>query len=177
MSIITKANIIKTTDGKFLDICKQVAKAYEGIDVDDWYVDIAAAKLIDENSRKDFSVLIMPNLYGDILTDEAAQLQGGVSTAGSANIGNRYAMFEAIHGSAPRMVEQGLENFADPTSILRASVMMLYHIGYNEIAKKLETALDICGGSGSKVKVTGFKDGATTKEYCDFIIDTLKDIK
>ena len=171
VSIITKANIIKTTDGNFLEICKDVQKNYPEIEVDDWYVDIAAAKLVDKNSRKDFSVLVLPNLYGDILTDEAAQLQGGVGTAGSANIGKKYAMFEAIHGSAPRMVEAGLSCYADQTCILRAVCLMLFHIGFSEKAKKLEKALDFCTKKDSKIKVTGFKDGATTKEFCSFLME------
>lgn len=173
VSIITKANIIKTTDGSFLNICKEVAKNYPEIEVDDWYVDIASAKLIDLNSRKDFSVLILPNLYGDILTDEAAQVQGGVKTAGSANIGKKYAMFEAIHGSAPKMVEQGLLNYADPTSILRATVMLLNHIGFLDKATKLENALNYCTNPKSKIKVTGFKDGATLEEFSEFLIKNL----
>ena len=174
VSIITKANIIKTTDGSFLEICKEIAKDYPSIEVDDWYVDITAAKLVDLNSRKDFSVLLLPNLYGDILTDEAAQLQGGVGTAGSANIGKKYAMFEAVHGSAPRMVEAGLACYADPTSILKAVVLMLSHIGFLEKSEKLEKALNFCLKKDSKIKVTGFKTGATTKEFCEFLIETLK---
>ena len=102
VSIITKANVIKTTDGKFLNICKNIGKEYPEIITDDWYIDITTAKLIDEKRRRDFKVFVLPNLYGDIITDEAAEFQGGVGTAGSANIGKRYAMFEAIHGSAPR---------------------------------------------------------------------------
>lgn len=171
--VITKANIIKTTDGSFLNICKEVAKNYPEIELNDLYVDIASAKLIDKNSRKDFSVLILPNLYGDILTDEAAQLQGGVKTAGSANIGKKYAMFEAIHGSAPTMVEQGLSNYADPTSILRATVLLLNHIGFLKKAKKLEDALNFCTRKESKIKVTGFKDGATLKEFSEYLIKNL----
>ena len=174
VSIITKANIIKTTDGNFLEICKDVAKDYEGIEVDDWYVDIAAAKLVDKQTRKDFDVLILPNLYGDILTDEAAQLQGGVGTAGSANIGKQYAMFEAVHGSAPRMVQEGLKDYANPTSILRAVVLMLNHIGFVEKSNKLEKALDFCTREKSDVKVTGFKTGATTRQFTEFLKENLK---
>ena len=107
VTAVTKANIIKTTDGKFLDIFREIAKEYPEITADDWYIDIMTAKLVDEKRRKDFQVVVLPNLYGDIITDEAAEFQGGVGTAGSANIGKRYAMFEAIHGSAPRMVQEG----------------------------------------------------------------------
>ncbi len=173
VTIITKANIIKTTDGSFLEICKNVAKDYDGITVDDLYVDIAAAKLIDSKARKDLSVFILPNLYGDILTDEAAQIQGGVGTAGSANIGKRYAMFEAVHGSAPQMVEQGLTSFANPTSILRAAALMLNHIGFTKKAQKLDDALDKAAKEESEIKMTGFKGGSTLDEFLEFIVKRL----
>ena len=117
VSIVTKANIIKTTDGKFLKMCQEIGKEYPEITTDDWYIDIMTAKLVDEKRRRDFEVFVLPNLYGDIITDEAAEFQGGVGTAGSANIGKKYAMFEAIHGSAPRMVAEGRDKFADPCSI------------------------------------------------------------
>ena len=137
VTCVTKANVIKTTDGKFLEICGKVASEYEGIDFDDWYIDIMTAKLVDEKRRTGFQVVVLPNLYGDIITDEAAEFQGGVGTAGSANLGKRYAMFEAIHGSAPRMVAEGRDKYADPSSIIRAAVMLLSHIGYQEKADKL----------------------------------------
>ena len=172
VSIITKANVIKTTDGNFLRDCKKVAEEFPEIEVDDWYLDITTAKLIDKYRRKDFSVFILPNLYGDIITDEAAEFQGGVGTAGSANLGKRYAMFEAIHGSAPRMVAEGRDVYADPCSILRASVLLLSHIGFQEQADKLEKALDICMFKEQKLKITGRKDGATTKEFGDYVMKT-----
>ncbi len=118
VTAVTKANIIKTTDGKFLDTFREIAKDYPEITADDWYIDIMTAKLIDETRRRDFQVVVLPNLYGDIITDEAAEFQGGVGTAGSANIGKRYAMFEAIHGSAPRMVAEGRAKYADPCSVI-----------------------------------------------------------
>ena len=176
VSIITKANVIKTTDGNFLRDCKDVAKEFPEIEVDDWYIDITTAKLIDKNRRKDFSVFILPNLYGDIITDEAAEFQGGVGTAGSANLGKRYAMFEAIHGSAPRMVEEGRDIYADPCSILRASVLLLSHIGYQNEANKLEKALDVCMFKEKKLKITGRSDGATTKDFGDYVMSTIESI-
>lgn len=124
VSIVTKANIIKATDGKFLKLCQAVGEKYPEITTDDWYIDIMTAKLVDKKRRTDFQVFVLPNLYGDIITDEAAEFQGGVGTAGSGNIGKRYAMFEAIHGSAPRMVKEGRAQYADPCSMLRASVML-----------------------------------------------------
>lgn len=164
VSIVTKANIMKKTDGKFTAICHEVAKEYPEIAVDDWYIDIMSANLINKSIRSGFEVVLLPNLYGDIITDEAAQIQGGVGTAGSANLGDKYAMFEAIHGSAPRMVEEGLSGYANPESILRATVMMLRHICRADAANKLETALNTCG-----TKVTGTPDGATCECYGDKI--------
>lgn len=174
VTVVTKANVVKTTDGKFLSIAKQIAAEYPEITCDDWYIDIMTAKLIDPSRRSDFEVLVMPNLYGDILTDEAAQIQGGVGTAGSANIGTKYAMFEAIHGSAPRMVAEGRAQYADPSSLIKAAVMMLEHIGYNEQGEQLQMALDICSQFERKVKLTGRSDGATNEEYTDYILATLE---
>ena len=160
VSIVTKANIMKKTDGKFTAICHEVADNYPGITADDWYIDIMAANLVNEDIRNQFQVFVLPNLYGDIITDEAAQIQGGVGTAGSANIGDRYAMFEAIHGSAPRMIADGLGAYANPESILRAVVMLLRHICRQDAAAKLEAALDKCN-----VNVTGTTNGASCAEY------------
>ena len=173
VSIVTKANVVKTTDGKFLKICYDVAKDYPEIAVDDWYIDIMTAKLVDEKRRTAFEVLILPNLYGDILTDEAAEFQGGVGTAGSANTGKRYAMFEAIHGSAPRMFAEGRAKYADPCSVLRACVMLLNHIGAGEEANKLERALDICMYEEKKLTVTGRDTGATGAEFADYVMETI----
>lgn len=174
VSIVTKANIIKTTDGKFLNIAKNIGKEYPDITTDEWYIDIMTAKLIDEKRRRDFKVFILPNLYGDIITDEAAEFQGGVGTAGSANIGKRYAMFEAIHGSAPRMVREGRAQYADPCSMLRASVMLLSHIGYQEKADKLEKALDICMYEEKSKVITGREDGCTCSEFGDYVMETVQ---
>ena len=176
VTAVTKANVIKTTDGKFLDICKKVAEEYKDIQFDDWYIDIMTAKLVDEKRRTGFQVVVLPNLYGDIITDEAAEFQGGVGTAGSANFGKRYAMFEAIHGSAPRMVLEGRDKYADPSSIIRAAQMLLNHIGYFEKAEKLSRALDICMYEEKKLTVTGRDTGATNEEFSDYIMDTLKTI-
>lgn len=174
VSIINKANVIKTTDGKFLNLCREISKDYPEITTDEWYIDIATAKLVDEKRRRDFKVFILPNLYGDILTDEAAEFQGGVGTAGSANLGKRYAMFEAIHGSAPRMIDEGRGQYADPCSMLRASVMLLSHIGRQEKADLLEKALDICMFDEAKLKITGRSDGATCEQFGDYVMETVK---
>jgi isocitrate dehydrogenase (NAD+) len=175
VSAVTKANVIKATDGKFLETAKRVASEYQDIQFDDWFVDIMAAKLVDEKRRKDFKVIVLPNLYGDILTDEAAEFQGGVGTAGSANIGKRYAMFEAIHGSAPRMVEEGRAIYADPASMMRACVMLLRHIGFGDQASRMEMALDICGQYEKKVAITGRSDGATGAQFADYVMQVLQD--
>ena len=173
VSIIQKANVIKTTDGKFLNLCKAIGEEYPDIITDEWYIDITTAKLIDEERRKNFKVFILPNLYGDIITDEAAQFQGGVGTAGSANIGKRYAMFEAIHGSAPRMVKEGRGQYADPCSMLRAAVMLLSHIGKQEEADRLEKALDICMFEEKKLTITGRENGCTCSQFGDYVMEVL----
>ena len=177
VSIITKANIIKTTDGKFLNICKNIGKDYPEIITDEWYIDITTAKLIDPKRRTDFKVFVLPNLYGDIITDEAAEFQGGVGTAGSANIGKKYAMFEAIHGSAPRMVREGRGQYADPCSMLRATVMLLSHIGKQDKADALEKALDFCMYEEAKIKITGRDNGCTCEEFGNYVMETVKSIK
>lgn len=174
VTAVTKANIIKTTDGKFLDIFREIAKDYPDITADDWYIDIMTAKLVDEKRRKDFQVVVLPNLYGDIITDEAAEFQGGVGTAGSANIGKRYAMFEAIHGSAPRMVQEGRDIYADPCSMIRAGAMLLAHIGYMKEADKLYHALDICTVTEKKLVITGRNTGATSAQFADYLMETIE---
>ena len=177
VTIVTKANIVKTTDGKFLDVARKVSEGYPGIEWDGWYIDIMTAKLLDPLRRSDFQVLALPNLYGDILTDEAAELQGGVGTAGSANVGKRYGMFEAVHGSAPRMVQEGRAQYADPSSLLRAGAMMLQHIGFESLGAKLHKALDICGQYERKVVMTGRDTGATSQEYGKYLMSTVEDPK
>ena len=168
VSIVTKANIMKKTDGKFTAICHHVAENYPGIQADDWYIDIMTANLVNPAIRNTFQVMVLPNLYGDIITDEAAQIQGGIGTAGSANIGDQYAMFEAIHGSAPRMLEEGLGDYANPASILKAEAMLLRHICMPQAAEKLENALKNC-----PITVTGQRDGATCAAYGDAIMALL----
>ena len=175
VTAVTKANVIKATDGKFLATMERIAKEYPGITWDDWFIDIMTAKLIDPYRRKDFRVMVMPNLYGDILTDEAAQIQGGVGTAGSANIGKQYAMFEAIHGSAPRMVEEGRGQYADPSSIIKGASMLLNHIGYVEKAARLEMALDVCCQFEKRIKMTGRSDGATGEQFSRYLLANLAD--
>ena len=174
VTIVTKANIVKTTDGKFLDVARQVSEKYPSISWDAWYIDIMTAKLLDTSRRSEFQVLALPNLYGDILTDEAAQIQGGVGTAGSANIGKKYAMFEAIHGTAPRMVESGRAQYADPSSMIRAGAMLLDHIGFQSLSQLLNKALDICTLYEKEVFTTGRDTGATSQEFGDYLVSTVE---
>ena len=177
VTVVTKANVIKTTDGKFLDMAREVGKNYPEISWEGWYIDIMTAKLLDPKRRKSFQVIVLPNLYGDILTDEAAEMQGGVGTAGSANVGDRYAMFEAIHGSAPRMVREGRAKYADPSSMIRAGAMLLDHIGYKDLGHRLSMALDICGQYERKLVMTGRDTGATGKDFGEYLLDTVNDPK
>ena len=139
-----------------------------------WFIDITTAKLIDPARRSDFKVFVLPNLYGDIITDEAAQIQGGVGTPGSANIGKRYAMFEAIHGSAPRMVTEGRAQYADPCSMIKAVAMMMDHIGESDKARKLGMALDVCCQFERKLRMTGRDTGATGDEFAQYVMDTMQ---
>jgi isocitrate dehydrogenase (NAD+) len=173
VTVVTKANVIKKTDGKFLSTAERIAKEYPEIKWDDWFIDIMTAKLLDPYRRSEFKVMVLPNLYGDIITDEAAQIQGGVGTAGSANIGSRYAMFEAIHGSAPRMVEEGRAQYADPSSIIKGAAMLLNHVGHMEKARRLEMALDLCTQFEKKVKITGRPDGATGEQFGKYVMETV----
>ncbi len=173
VQIVTKANIMKKTDGNFSRICHEVAKDYPTLKLEDYYIDIMTAKLLDENIRSDFQVFVLPNLYGDIITDEAAQIQGGVGTAGSSNTGDRYAMFEAVHGTALKMIEDGLEAYANPAGLMKAAAFMLRHIRLNEKADQLENALTTCCETEKAVVVTGYADGATGEAFTDYVISKL----
>lgn len=175
VTVVTKANVVKTTDGLFLRTAQEIAKEYPEIECDDWYIDIMTAKLVDPKRRTQFQVMVLPNLYGDILTDEAAEFQGGVGTAGAGNIGKRYSMFEAIHGSAPRMVTEGRGQYADPSSMIRSAAMLLSHIGFPDRARRLEMALDICGSYEKRLVVTGRDTGATGGAFADYVMETLHD--
>jgi isocitrate dehydrogenase (NAD+) len=171
VTVVTKSNVIKATDGRFSQIAKDIAADYapNGIRCEEWYVDIMAAKLIDPQRQRDFNVFVLPNLYGDILTDLAGQIQGGVGTAGSANIGKKYAMFEAVHGSAPRMVREGRSEFADPSSMIKAATMLLNHIGYPEKAQMIEKELQHLSNDPD-FKITGHPTGITSEEFTNELL-------
>jgi isocitrate dehydrogenase len=135
VTCFTKDNIMKLTDGLFHKVFDEIAAEYPDIPNEHWIVDIGAAKMAD--TPEAFDVIVMPNLYGDILSDVAAQIAGSVGLAGSANIGDQYAMFEAIHGSAPRRANQ---NLANPSGLLLAGVMLLVHIDQPDIAERVHNA-------------------------------------
>ena len=170
VAIVTKSNIVKKTDGMFSEICRQVAADYPDIQTDEYFIDIMSANLLKPTMRSQLQVFVLPNLYGDIITDEAAQIQGGVGTAGSANTGDRYAMFEAIHGSAPRMIARGMGDYANPESILQAAVMLLRHLGLAEKADRLSAAIET---ANQTAPITGTKEGSTCAQFGDAVIAAL----
>lgn len=135
VTCFTKDNIMKLTDGLFHKVFDEIAVEYPDIENEHWIVDIGAAKLAD--TPEIFDVIVMPNLYGDVLSDVAAQIAGSVGLAGSANIGEHVSMFEAIHGSAPRRAGQ---NLANPSGLLLGAVMMLVHLGETAVAERVHNA-------------------------------------
>ncbi|MEO7523882.1 MAG: NADP-dependent isocitrate dehydrogenase [Ferruginibacter sp.] len=172
VTCFTKDNIMKQTDGLFHQVFDEIAKEYPDIENEHWIIDIGAAKMADTPEM--FDVIVMPNLYGDVLSDVAAQITGSVGLAGSANIGEQCSMFEAIHGSAPRVANQ---NRANPSGLLQGAVMMLNHIGQGKIAEKVHNAwlktiedgvhtYDIYKDGVSKQKVG-------TKEFAEAVINNL----
>jgi len=172
VAIVTKANIMKKTDGKFSRIANEIAAEYPEIESEEWYIDIMAANLVNEALRTKFQVFLLPNLYGDIITDEAAQIQGGVGTGGSSNVGDRYAMFEAIHGSAPRMIAEGIGHYANPQSVIKASEMLLRHVCFTKEADILADALARTTSADAKIKIDGVS-GATCAEYTEYLLAEL----
>jgi isocitrate dehydrogenase len=172
VTCFTKDNIMKQTDGLFHQVFDEIAKEYPEIENEHWIIDIGAAKMAD--TPEAFDVIVMPNLYGDILSDVAAQITGSVGLAGSANIGEECSMFEAIHGSAPRRAGQ---NIANPSGLLQGAIMMLNHIGQTDVAEKVQNAwlktledgihtYDIFKEGTSKQKVG-------TKEFAQAVIANL----
>src|SRR5579862_2018452 len=172
VTCFTKDNILKMTDGSFHKIYDEIGAEYPEIEKEHWIVDIGAAKMAD--TPEAFDVIVMPNLYGDVLSDVAAQIAGSVGLAGSSNIGSHAAMFEAIHGSAPRRAGQ---NLANPSGLLHGALLMLVHIGQIEVAERIHNAwlrtmedgvhtYDIFTESVSKQKVG-------TKEFGDAVVKRL----
>lgn len=176
VTIVTKANIVKLADGNFIKAVRKVGEEYPEIEIQERLVDAMCAKMLDPEFNKGIEVVVLPNLYGDIVTDIAAEHQGGLGTASSSNIGNKYAMFEAIHGTAPYLMSRGRGEYADPSSLIRAAGMMLAHIGYADKKVLLEKALDVCT-TEKKVVLTTFTEDASAKEYTDYIIETIEKLK
>ena len=176
VTIVTKANIVKLADGNFIKAVRKVGEEYPEIEIQERLVDAMCAKMLDPEFNKGIEVIVLPNLYGDIVTDVAAEYQGGLGTASSSNLGNKYAMFEAIHGTAPYLISHGRGEYADPCSLIRAVGMLLAHIGYGDRKKKLDDALDICTITERKVVLTTMPEDASTKEFTDYVIETLEKI-
>ena len=174
VTVVTKANIVKLTDGNFIKAVRKVGEEYPDIEIQERLVDAMAAKMMDPEFNKGIEVIVLPNLYGDIVTDVAAEHQGGLGTASSSNLGDQYAMFEAIHGTAPYLMSHGRGNYADPSSLIRAVGMMLGHIGYVDRKRKLEKAMDICTVKERRVVVTTMPEDASTEQFTDYVIETIK---
>lgn len=177
VTIVTKANIVKLADGNFIKAVRKVGEEYPEIEIQERLVDAMCAKMLDPEFNKGIEVVVLPNLYGDIVTDVAAEHQGGLGTASSSNIGNHYALFEAIHGTAPYLMSHGRGEYADPSSLIRAMGQMLIHIGYADRNVLLEKAMDICTVSERKVVLTTFTEDASTEEFADYVIETIQKLK
>lgn len=172
VTCFTKDNIMKQTDGLFHQVFDEIAVEYPEIENEHWIIDIGAAKLAD--TPEAFDVIVMPNLYGDVLSDIAAQIAGSVGLAGSANIGETCAMFEAIHGSAPRRAGQ---NMANPSGLLQGAIMMLNHLGQTAVAEKVQNAWLKTIESGIHTYDI-YKEGVSTqkvgtKEFAEAVISHL----
>lgn len=174
VTAVTKANIVKLADGNFLRCVHHIGEAeFPEIEIQERLVDAMTAKMADPEFTKGCEVFVLPNLYGDIVTDAAAEMQGGLGSASSSNIGNKYALFEAIHGTAPYLLSHGRGNYANPCSLIRAAGQLMAHIGYGDRSAKLEKALDVCCNTEKKLVVTTDKDGATAEEFTTYILDTI----
>lgn len=177
VTIVTKANIVKLVDGNFIKAVRKVGEEYPEIEIQERLVDAMCAKMLDPDFNRGMEVVVLPNLYGDIVTDVAAEHSGGLGTACSSNIGNKYALFEAIHGTAPYLMSHGRGAYANPCSLIRAVGQMLVHIGYGDRNDLLEKAMEICTVTEKKLTVTTFPEDASAAEFTDYLLDTLKNIK
>ncbi|MDD3369518.1 MAG: isocitrate/isopropylmalate family dehydrogenase [Lachnospiraceae bacterium] len=177
VTIVTKANIVKLADGNFIKAVRKVGEEYPEIEIQERLVDAMCAKMLDPEFNEGIEVVVLPNLYGDIVTDIAAEHQGGLGTASSSNIGNRYALFEAIHGTAPYLISHNRGEYADPCSLIRAMGMMLAHIGYSDKKELLDKALDICTITERKIVLTTFREDASSEEFTDYLLDTIQKMK
>lgn len=177
VTIVTKANIVKLADGNFIKAVRKVGEEYPEIEIQERLVDAMCAKMLDESFNQGIEVVVLPNLYGDIVTDVAAEHAGGLGNACSSNIGNQYALFEAIHGTAPYLISHGRGAYANPCSLIRAIGQMLVHIGYADRNQLLEKALDICTVTEKKLVVTTFAEDASAAEFTDYLLDTIRKLK
>ncbi|MBR1671695.1 MAG: hypothetical protein IJ702_02085, partial [Fretibacterium sp.] len=177
VTIVTKANIVKLADGNFIKCVRKVGEEYPDIEIQERLVDAMSAKMLDPEFNKGIEVIVLPNLYGDIVTDVAAEHQGGLGTASSSNIGNRYALFEAIHGTAPYLMEHGRGHYADPCSLIRAVGMMLAHIGYGDRKVLLDRALDVCTVTERRVVLTTQLEDASTAQFTDYLLETIDHLR
>lgn len=177
VTIVTKANIVKLVDGNFIKAVRKVGEEYPDIEIQERLVDAMCAKMLDPDFNQGIEVVVLPNLYGDIVTDVAAEHAGGLGNACSSNIGNHYALFEAIHGTAPYLISHGRGEYANPCSLIRAIGQMLIHIGYADRNELLEKALEICTVTEKKLVVTTFAEDASAAEFTDYLIETIEKIK
>ena len=174
VTVVTKANIVKLVDGNFIKAVRKVGEEYPEIEIQERLVDAMCAKMLDPDFNAGMEVIVLPNLYGDIVTDVAAEHAGGLGTACSSNIGNEYALFEAIHGTAPYLMSHGRGAYANPCSLIRAVGQMLVHIGYADRNKLLEEALEICTETEKKLVVTTFAEDASAAEFTDYLLETIQ---
>ena len=177
VTVVTKANIVKLVDGNFIKAVRKVGEEYPEIEIQERLVDAMCAKMLDHDFNAGMEVIVLPNLYGDIVTDVAAEHAGGLGTACSSNIGNEYALFEAIHGTAPYLMSHGRGAYANPCSLIRAVGQMLVHIGYADRNKLLEEALEICTETEKKLVVTTFAEDASAAEFTDYLLETIQRIR
>ena len=177
VTIVTKANIVKLADGNFIKAVRKVGEEYPEIEIQERLVDAMCAKMLDPDFNQGIEVVVLPNLYGDIVTDVAAEHAGGLGNACSSNIGNRHALFEAIHGTAPYLIEHGRGAYANPCSLIRAIGQMLIHIGYADRNNLLEKAVEICTVTEKKLVVTTFAEDASAAEFTDYLIETIQKIR
>ena len=177
VTIVTKANIVKLVDGNFIKAVRKVGEEYPEIEIQERLVDAMCAKMLDPTFNEGIEVIVLPNLYGDIVTDVAAEHAGGLGTACSSNIGNQYALFEAIHGTAPYLMSHGRGEYANPCSLIRAVGQMLIHIGYADRNAILEKALEICTVTEKKLIVTTETKDASAAEFTDYLLDTIRSLK
>ncbi len=177
VTVVTKANIVKLVDGNFIKAVRKVGEEYPEIEIQERLVDAMCAKMLDPDFNAGMEVIVLPNLYGDIVTDVAAEHAGGLGTACSSNIGNEYALFEAIHGTAPYLMSHGRGAYANPCSLIRAVGQMLVHIDYADRNKLLEEALEICTETEKKLVVTTFAEDASAAEFTDYLLETIQRIR